>query len=159
MNVEELLQVLDPRPKYDGRYEDLLKFFTEKRSYSNFQIYLVAFIIGIHLDKCELIERNAEKKDIYPLNMWSPKHLKDIVYYLLLKRSSTWGYDWMTLENADQDLLDIFKREFAKNMDGYANAGLRYIKEQKDNDPVLFNQPFALIDLLHSVISEKACQE
>ena len=151
MTVDEILSAMDPRPKYDIQYDGLFNRFS--RVLKRNQLYLIAFMIGIHLDRCTPITRGNGTRDVYPLNMWNPRSQRDVIYYLLLKRSKEWriSFDWKSLDNADEDYFTAFKQEFSKAMDGYANAGLDYIQTEVTNDPTYFNQPFALVDLLVKV--------
>lgn len=154
MTVDEIFQKMDPRPFYDRVYEPLFNKLCGKGKYRNNQLYHIAFMLGIHLNKCDKIERGSSKKDIYPLNMWAPEHLKNEIYYLLFKRSKDWGVSWSDLDNADEDFWMMFSKLFSDNMDGYANSGLAYIQQKMDEDPVFFESPFCLIDLLISVSEE-----
>lgn len=151
MTVDEIFSAMDPRPKYDSQYDGLFNRFA--RVLRRNQLYMIAFMIGIHLDKCNPITRGNGTKDVYPLNLWSPRSQRDAVYYLLLKRSNKWRipFEWKNLDNADDELFMAFKQEFGKAMDGFANAGLEYIQTRVTDDPTYFNQPFALIDLLVEV--------
>ena len=147
MTVDEIFEKMDPRPRYDTQYDSLFKLFP---SLKKNQLYLIAFMIGIQLDKCTPIPKGIATADIYLLNNWAPKSQRDAIYYLLLKRSKNWTipYLWKDMDNADEDVFIAFKREFCKAMDGYANAGFEFIKHKYDEDQTYFKQPFALVDLL-----------
>lgn len=150
MTKDEFLAKMDPRPKYDTQYEPLFKLFPELDKQ---QLFLAAFMIGIHLENCTPNAVGNKTADIYPLRLWSSSEQKNVVYYLLLKRSSKWNNDftWNEIENADETLFMAFKQEFTKMMNGYANSGFEYIQRKNQNDPSFFKQPFALIDLLVEV--------
>jgi len=150
MTVDDIFEKMDPRPRYDIQYDSLFRLFPNLRKN---QLYLVAFMIGIRLNKCSPIPKGIATSDIYLLNNWSPKSQRDAIYYLLLKRSNDWTipYSWKDMDNADEDVFIAFKREFCKSMDGFANAGFEFIKQKNESDQTYFKQPFALIDLLVEV--------
>ncbi len=150
MTKDEFLTKMDPRPRYDKQYEPLFKLFPKLEKN---QMYLAAFIIGIHLDKCTPTAVGNRMQDIYPLRLWSSREQRDVVFYLLLERSPKWDnpFSWNDIENADDTLFMAFKQEFNRMMNGYANTGFEYIQQKNQEDPTFFKQPFALIDLLVEV--------
>lgn len=150
MTRDEFLAKMDPRPKCDKQYDPLFKLFPKL---GKNQLFLAAFMVGIHLNRCTPITIGNKTSDIYPLLLWNSREQRDIVYYLLLKRSPEWNnpFSWSEIENADDTLFMAFKQEFNKMMNGYANAGFEYINQKHKEDPTFFNQPFALVDLLVNV--------
>lgn len=155
MTKDEFLSAMDPRPKYDTQYDSVFNLFADMEKN---QMFLAAFMLGIHLGQYTPITRGNNTRDILPLNLWRNKEQRDVIFYLLLKRSSKWSIplNWKEIEDADETLFAAFKQEFNKMMNGYANTGFEFIKQKNQEDPTYFKQPFALIDLLVKVAKDSS---
>ena len=67
---------------------------------------------------------------------------------MLLNRSADYGYNWIDLENADDETVTKFLRAFVREMEGYSNRGFEYIYEKWEKERVMFSSPTIFIDIL-----------
>ena len=70
---------------------------------------------------------------------------------MLLNRSADYGYNWIDLENADDETIAKFLRAFVREMEGYANRGFEYIAEKWEKERVMFSSPTVFIDILKEI--------
>ena len=70
---------------------------------------------------------------------------------MLLNRSADYGYNWIDLENADDETIAKFLRAFVREMEGYANRGFEYIAEKWEKERVMFSSPTVFVDILKEI--------
>ena len=67
---------------------------------------------------------------------------------MMLNRSNDFGYEWIDLENADDETVTNFIRALEKEIEGYANAGFEYLQKKWDEERVFFSSPTVFFDIL-----------
>ena len=153
------------RPRYRKIYRPLIDSIsikgdaTRKGSYSTFgpfyQTFMYAFIIGFRLKKRVPIEKDEEDDEFFPIGDWKPASMRDFVIMLLLNESEEWGFNWIDLEEANEEVVNAFVTELVRRMEGYANAGFEYLQEKFDKENFEFQDPFVYVNLLQQLPDSK----
>lgn len=165
MNSSELRdKILDLRPHYSEKYRSMIDAISnklEKTGKGNiaqfgayYQTYMYACIIGMRLGKPKYLESNESSSEFALMQKWKPTQIRDFIIMMLLNRSTDYGYDWMTLENASDETITAFLRAFEREMEGYANRGLEYINEKWVNERVMFESPTIFVEILQELGNE-----
>ena len=136
-------KILDLRPHYSDQYRSMIDAISnklEKTGKGNiaqfgayYQTYMYACIIGMRLGK------------------WKPTQIRDYVIMMIFNRSKDYGYDWMDLEDANEETISAFLRTFEREMEGYANRGLEYINNLWVNQRVRFESPTIFVEILQEL--------
>lgn len=159
MNTAQLWNKIgDLRPNYSEKYRPMIEAVSnklEKTGTGNiaqfgafYQTYMYACIIGLRLGIPKYLEPREAKQEFAVMSKWKPLQIRDYVVMMLLNRSDSFGYSWMSLENAKEETVDAFCRAICKEMEGYANTGFEYIQNKWDNERVMFNSPTVFVDIL-----------
>ena len=67
---------------------------------------------------------------------------------MMLNRSGSFGYEWIDLENAEDETIAKFLRALENEIEGYANAGFEYLIKLWNEERVLFQSPTIFVDIL-----------
>lgn len=162
MNSSEFRdKILDLRPHYSDRFRSMIDAISnklEKTGKGNiaqfgayYQTYMYACIIGMRLGKPKYLEANEKSSEFALMQKWKPNQIRDFIIMMLFNRSIDYGYDWMTLENANEETITGFLRAFEREMEGYANSGLEYINNIWVNERVRFESPTIFVEILQGV--------
>lgn len=149
------------RPRYKTQYRTLIESISNrgdssgKGDFSSFgafyQTYMYAFIIGYKLGKPKFFQSNDKTDDFFVFSNWKPTSIRDYIVMLLLNKSDYFGFKWIELENASEEVIDVFVTEFIRQMEGYANAGFEYLQEKWDNENMKFRNPFVFVNFLEEI--------
>jgi hypothetical protein len=150
------------RPKYKIQYRSLLDSIsnrgdsTGKGDFSSFgafyQTFMYAFMIGYKKGECIYIQPNEQVSDfIASYDLIKPASIRDFIIMLLLNESDKFGISWIELENANDDVINIFVTELIRRMEGYANAGFEYLQNKWDNENMKFRNPFVFVNILEEL--------
>lgn len=164
MNHQELRDAISNRkPKYDARFKALMERIstkgdaTGKGDFSSFgafyQTFMYAYVIGLRLGKKTPLP-STEKAEFAPIGNWKPAPIKDFILITLLNRCEEFDgfqWDWLSLENATEEQIQIFVTMLVRDMEAYANTGLIYLQDKWDNENVLFTSPFVFADILQDI--------
>lgn len=172
MDGYQLLSLIGTKkPRYDSKYRTLIETISQKGDttgsgdFSTFgafyQTFMYAFIVGLHLiDKHgyakEYLDNSSEKQEFAPLAQWKPSGIKDFILMTLLNRTDDFRtpFDWMGLENASDENLSNFSVQLIRELEAYANVGLKYIQNLWDNQKVIFNDPFVFVNILSDISNQ-----
>ena len=165
MNSSEFKdKILELRPHYSEKYRSMIDAISnklEKTGKGNiaqfgayYQTYMYACIIGMRLGSPKYLEAGEKSSEFALMQKWKPTNIRDYVIMMLFNRSSNYGYEWLTLENADDEKIAAFLRAFEREMEGYANRGLEYINEKWVNKRVLFESPTIFVEILQGLNDE-----
>ena len=157
-------KILDLRPRYSDKYRSMIETISNKQERSGtgnvaqfgafYQTFMYACIVGMRLGRPLYFENNEKSTDFVPLNNWKPTQIRDFIVMMLFNRSADFGYNWITLENANDETIGSFLRAFQREMEGYANRGFEYIRKKWDNERVLFEAPTVFVDILKELETE-----
>jgi len=149
------------RPRYKTQYRTLIESISNKGDSSGkgdfssfgafYQTYMYAFIIGYKLGKPKFFQSNDKTDDFFVFSNWKPTSIRDYIVMLLLNKSDYFGFKWIELENASEEVIDVFVTEFIRQMEGYANAGFEYLQEKWDNENMKFRNPFVFVNFLEEI--------
>lgn len=150
------------RPRYSGKYRKLIEIISNKGDatglgdFSSFgafyQTFMYAFIIGYKLGNGpRFIEKGDAPLDFAPFIQWQPSSIRDFILMLLLNESESFGFKWIELENANEEVINNFITELFRRMEGYANAGFEYLQDKWDNEKIEFQDPFVFVNFLSEV--------
>ena len=167
MNHQDLRDAISIRkPRYDARFKALMERIstkgdaTGKGDFSSFgafyQTFMYAYIIGLRLGKKTPLP-TTEKSDFAPIGNWKPSPIKDFILITLLNRSEKFEgfqWDWISLDNATEDQIQIFVSMLVRDMEAYANTGLQYLQDKWDNENLLFTSPFVFAEILEGLPSK-----
>ena len=151
-------RINEQRPHYSEKYRSMIDKISnkgEKLGVGNiaqfgafYQTFMYAFIIGIRLGSPKYLEKGESSVEFAPLNKWKPVKLKDFVLMLIFNRSTDFGFDWMMLENANDETINNYVTLLVGEIEGYANRGFEYLQEKWNNERVIFNSPQVFVDIL-----------
>ena len=154
-------KILDLRPHYSDRYRKMIDAISnklEKTGKGNiaqfgayYQTYMYACVIGLRLGAPKYLETNEKSWEFALMNKWKPTQIRDYVIMMLFNRSNDYGYDWMDLEDANDETIMTFLRAFEREIEGYANRGLEYINNIWVNQRVRFESPTIFVEILQEL--------
>lgn len=160
MNSSKLEEkILELRPNYSEKYRSMIETISnkgEKTGTGNiakfgpiYQTFMYACIIGLRLGKPKYFAPQENIAEFALMLKWKPTPIRDYIIMMMLNRSGSFGYNWIDLENADDETISKFLRAFCREMEGYANAGFEYLHNLWDSDQrVLFQSPTVFVDIL-----------
>jgi hypothetical protein len=154
-------KILDLHPHYSDQYRSMIDAISnklEKTGKGNiaqfgayYQTYMYACIIGMRLGAPKYLEANEKLWEFALMQKWKPTQIRDYVIMMLFNRSKSYDYDWMDLEDANEETITAFLRAFAREMEGYANRGLEYINNIWVNQRVRFESPTIFVEILQEL--------
>ena len=159
MNSAELKnKISDLRPNYSDKYRSMIETISNKQEKIGkgniaqfgpyFQTFMYACVIGLRLGKPKYFELQEKTWEFAPLFRWKPEPIKDYIIMMLLNRSGSFGYNWIDLENADEETVTKFLRALEQEIEGYANAGFEYISKKWEEERIMFSSPTVFVDIL-----------
>lgn len=158
-------KISDLRPHYSDKYRSMIEAISNKQERIGkgniaqfgpyFQTFMYACVIGLRLGNPKYFEPQEKTWEFAPLFRWKPEPIKDYIIMMLLNRSESYGYNWIDLENTDEETITKFLRAFVREMEGYANRGFEYIYEKWEKERVMFSSPTIFVELLKSLDIQK----
>lgn len=138
MNSSKLEEkILDLRPHYSDKYRAMIEAISnkgEKTGTGNiaqfgafYQTFMYACIIGVRLGRPKYFEAQEATTEFAVMYKWKPTQIRDYIIMMMLNRSDSFGYEWIDLENADDEAIAKFLRALENEIEGYANAGFDYL--------------------------------
>lgn len=82
---------------------------------------------------------------------WKPTQIRDYIIMMMLNRSGSFGYEWIDLENADDETIAKFLRSLENEIEGYANAGFDYLYKKWQEERISFSSPTVFVDILQDL--------
>ena len=148
----------DLRPHFSDKYRAMIEAISnkgEKTGTGNiaqfgafYQTFMYACIIGLRLGKPKYFEPQEPTTEFAVMYKWKPTQIRDFIIMMMLNRSGNFGYNWIDLENADEDTVTKFLRDLEKEIEGYANAGFEYIYKKWEEERISFASPTVFIEIL-----------
>ncbi len=158
-------------PQWEIKYEDIIKtlcdygkgenYLREARGKlfgAGYELYIVAFFIGLYFDqRRSLIADNTKRKGFgQPIQFWGniesrlgrkayPK-IREYIFAALIARTDV---DFIALEKGEitpRKAIDLL----IQTMEEYANFGFRFIKEKMEDDPNYFYKETAFLEIFLS---------
>ena len=171
MNHQDLRDLICSRkPKYKAEFKPLMDRISVKGDISGkgdfstfgayYQTFMYAYIIGLRLGRKTPLG-SGEKIEFAPISNWKPVAIRDFILITLLNRSEAFdngSWDWISLENASEENLQIFVTMLVREMEAYANTGLHYLQDKWDNEKILFSSPFVFSKLLQELTDDEVTQ-
>lgn len=162
MNSAKLEEkILDLRPHYCDKYRAMIEALSnkgEKTGTGNiaqfgpfFQTFMYACIIGVRLGKPKYFEPQEPTTEFAVMYKWKPTQIRDYIIMMMLNRSGSFGYEWVDLENADDETINKFLRALENEIEGYANAGFEYLHKKWEEERVSFSSPTVFVDILQDL--------
>ena len=154
-------RILDLRPQYSDQYRSMIDAISNKMEKTGkgniaqfgayYQTFMYACIIGMRLGSPKYLEVNEKTWEFALLQKWKPTQIRDYVIMMIFNRSKDYGFDWMDLENANDETILAFLHTFEREMEGYANRGLEYINNIWVNQRVRFESPTIFVEILQEL--------
>jgi len=165
MNSSKLEEKIgDLRPHYSDKYRTMIEAISnkgEKTGTGNiaqfgafYQTFMYECIIGVRLGKPNYFKPQETTTEFAVMYKWKPAQIRDYIIMMMLNRSGNFGYDWIELENADDETITKFLRALENEIEGYANAGFEYLYKKWEEERVLFTSPTIFIDILSELKME-----
>lgn len=162
MNAAEFKdKILDLRPHYSDKYRSMIDSISKKQERlgkgnialfgAYYQTFMYACIIGMRLGKPKYFEKGEKSTEFAPMYKWKPTQIRDYIVLMLFNRSKSYGYDWMDLENASNEVVVSFLQAFEQEMEGYANRGFEYILNKWEKERVTFESPTIFVEILQGI--------
>jgi len=181
MAAEKLYDLWAGRnPQWEIRYEELIKNFCDygkgetslreargKLFGAGYELYIVAFFIGLYYKQCKpLIEDNTKRKGFgQPIQYWGniesrsgrkayPK-IREYIFSALIARTDV---DFIALEKGElspRKAVDML----VQTMEEYANFGFHFIKEKTEDDPNYFYKETAFLEIFLSFDASEQSEE
>ena len=154
------------RPRYKEKYRDLMDAISNKGDATGlggfsslgpfYQTYMYAFFIGFKLGKQDFIQPNEKFKEFFVFSQWNPIAIRDYIVMILFNKTEDYGFKWIDLEDANVEVIDTFVAEFIHQLEGYANAGLKYLQNKWENENMKFRNPFIFANILEEINKQTA---
>lgn len=162
MNSSKLEEkILDLRPHYSDKYRAMIETISnkgEKTGTGNiaqfgafYQTFMYACIIGVRLGKPKYFEAQEATTEFAVMYKWKPTQIRDYIIMMMLNRSGSFGYEWIDLENADDETVTKFLCALENEIEGYANAGFEYLHKKWETERVSFTSPMVFVDILQDL--------
>lgn len=162
MNSSKLEEkILDLRPHYSDKYRAMIEAISnkgEKTGTGNiaqfgafYQTFMYACIIGVRLGKPKYFEVQEAITEFAVMYKWKPTQIRDYIIMMMLNRSGNFGYEWIDLENADDEAIAKFLRALENEIEGYANAGFDYLFKKWQEERISFSSPTVFVDILQDL--------
>lgn len=162
MNSSKLEEkILDLRPHYSDKYRAMIEAISnkgEKTGTGNiaqfgafYQTFMYACIIGVRLGKPKYFELQEATTEFAVMYKWKPTQIRDYIIMMMLNRSGNFGYEWIDLENADDEAIAKFLRALENEIEGYANAGFDYLFKKWQEERISFSSPTVFVDILQDL--------
>lgn len=162
MNSSKLEEkILDLRPHYSDKYRVMIEAISnkgEKTGTGNiaqfgafYQTFMYACIIGVRLGRPKYFEAQEATTEFAVMYKWKPTQIRDYIIMMMLNRSGSFGYEWIDLENADDEAIAKFLRTLENEIEGYANAGFDYLFKKWQEERISFSSPTVFVDILQNL--------
>lgn len=162
MNSSKLEEkILDLRPHYSDKYRAMIEAISnkgEKTGTGNiaqfgafYQTFMYACIIGVRLGRPKYFEAQEATTEFAVMYKWKPTQIRDYIIMMMLNRSGTFGYEWIDLENADDEAIAKFLCALENEIEGYANAGFDYLFKKWQEERISFSSPTVFVDILQDL--------
>ena len=162
MNSSKLEEkILDLRPLYSDKYRAMIEAISnkgEKTGTGNiaqfgafYQTFMYACIIGVRLGRPKYFEAQEATTEFAVMYKWKPTQIRDYIIMMMLNRSDSFGYEWIDLENADDEAIAKFLRALENEIEGYANAGFDYLFKKWQEERISFSSPTVFVDILQDL--------
>ena len=162
MNSSKLEEkILDLRPHYSDKYRAMIEAISnkgEKTGTGNiaqfgafYQTFMYACIIGVRLGRPKYFEAQEATTEFAVMYKWKPTQIRDYIIMMMLNPSDSFGYEWIDLENADDEAIAKFLRALENEIEGYANAGFDYLFKKWQEERISFSSPTVFVDILQDL--------
>ena len=162
MNSSKLEEkILDLRPHYSDKYRAMIEAISnkgEKTGTGNiaqfgafYQTFMYACIIGVRLGRPKYFEAQEATTEFAVMYKWKPTQIRDYIIMMMLNRSGSFGYDWIDLENADDETIAKFLRALENEIEGYANARFDYLYNKWQVERISFSSSTVFVDILQDL--------
>lgn len=162
MNSSKLEEkILDLRPHYSDKYRAMIEAISnkgEKTGTGNiaqfgafYQTFMYACTIGVRLGRPKYFEAQEATTEFAVMYKWKPTQIRDYIIMMMLNRSGSFGYEWIELENADDEAIAKFLRTLENEIEGYANAGFDYLFKKWQEERISFSSPTVFVDILQDL--------
>lgn len=162
MNSSKLEEkILDLRPHYSDKYRAMIEAISnkgEKTGTGNiaqfgafYQTFMYACIIGVRLGRPKYFEAQEATIEFAVMYKWKPTQIRDYIIMMMLNHSGSFGYEWIDLENADDEAIAKFLRALENEIEGYANAGFDYLFKKWQEERISFSSPTVFVDILQDL--------
>lgn len=162
MNSSKLEEkILELRPHYSDKYRAMIEAISnkgEKTGTGNiaqfgafYQTFMYACIIGVRLGRPKYFEAQEATTEFAVMYKWKPTQIRDYIIMMMLNRSDSFGYEWIDLENADDEAIAKFLRALENEIEGYANAGFDYLFKKWQEERISFSSPTVFVDILQDL--------
>ena len=116
-----------------------------------YQTFMYACIIGVRLGRPKYFEAQEATTEFAVMYKWKPTQIRDYIIMMMLNRSGSFGYEWIDLENADDEAIAKFLRTLENEIEGYANAGFDYLFKKWQEERISFSSPTVFVDILQNL--------
>ena len=116
-----------------------------------YQTFMYACIIGVRLGKPKYFEPQEATTEFAVMYKWKPTQIRDYIIMMMLNRSGSFGYEWIDLENANDETIAKFLRSLENEIEGYANAGFDYLYKKWQEERISFSSPTVFVDILQDL--------
>ena len=154
-------KINDLRPHYSEKYRSMIEAISNKGEKTGtgdvaqfgpiYQTFMYACVISVRLGQPKYLEPQEEKYEFAVMSKWKPTPIRDFIVMMMLNRSESFGYKWMDLENADENMVGNFIRSLEKEMEGYANAGFEYLYQKWEKERATFSSPTIFVEILQDL--------
>ena len=162
MNSSKLEEtIIDLRPHYIDKYRAMIEAISnkgEKTGTGNiaqfgafYQTFMYACIIGVRLGRPKYFEAQEATTEFAVMYKWKPTQIRDYIIMMMLNRSDSFGYEWIDLENADDEAIAKFLRALENEIEGYANAGFDYLFKKWQEERISFTSSTVFVDILQDL--------
>ena len=155
-------------PYWEKKYEDsIIKRYTDygvgagrlgedkgKIYGAGFEIFIIAFFIGLYFNKKKPLSKETDKKKTFgqPIMYWGNAEVRnmrtqygDLMRYVFAALVAKTDIDVIGLDKGEIEAKDVVS-QLMKTMEEYANYGFHHMSERLDDDPNCFFKEGAFLD-------------
>jgi len=146
------------KPGYLHQFKDFIELHAQKgggsesdkyiqaKSFSNvYELYMYSFFVGLYKNERYDLTDEDKLSGFWEVENWRPLELVESLLTCAIAESD---FDMIAIEDGDDEFISKQVRLVKREIEAYANGGLRYIKSDFDDDPELMEDDTYFLKLL-----------
>ncbi len=159
--VDFFKEVYNKEPRYNHKYDDLLKVFSTHgggvtdeqryvsgRFFSNaYEYYMYCAFLGLSIGKKVAIDKKDSHR-FWNIGNWKPD---EIIKFLIMSVLAKEEIDLVQLEDLEDEVVLKRINEVINALQEYANGGMEHIYQLNEDDPEYFSDDTCFVNLLKEI--------
>jgi len=120
--------------------------YIQAKSFSNvYELYIYSFFVGLYKNERYDLADDDKLSRFWEIENWRPSELVESLLACAIAESN---FDMIAIEDGDDEFISEQVKLVKREIETYANGGLKYIKSEFDNDPELIDDDTYFLKLL-----------